>query len=77
MAIYKIFQEAVFGLEDIARMSNAYEMVLAKLQLAKRDDPITQVIAAKVIELFRAGEHDPAILCQKVVSDLEAQPRKA
>ena len=55
MAIYKIFQEAVFGLEDIARMSNAYEMVLAKLQLEKRDDPITQVIAAKVIELFRGG----------------------
>ena len=72
MTIYKLFQEATFGPDDIARISSAYEMVLLKLQLANRSDPITQIIASKVIELFRLGEHDPAILCQKVVSDLEA-----
>jgi hypothetical protein len=73
VAIYKLFEDASFGPDEIARMSSAYEMTLVTLQLANRTDPITQLIAAKVIQLFRAGQSDPALICQKIISEVRVE----
>ena len=42
--------------EAIARMSAAYEEVLRVLQLADRQDPITELVAKKVIDVCQSGE---------------------
>jgi hypothetical protein len=56
MAIYRIFKTMAFQPEAIARMSAAYEEVLRVLQLADRQDPITELVAKKVIDVCQSGE---------------------
>jgi hypothetical protein len=49
------------------------------LQLScDREDPLTEVIVLKIVELAKAGERDPDILCGKVLVDLAtpAEPRR-
>jgi hypothetical protein len=41
------------------------------LQLScDRDDPLTEVVITKIVELAKAGERDPAILCSRVLAQL-------
>ncbi|MBX9827630.1 MAG: hypothetical protein K2Y27_21870 [Xanthobacteraceae bacterium] len=70
MAIYRLFQEAAFGLEETERMQVAYESALKLLRLSDRADPITELIAKKIVEAIRKGGHDPAETCTRVLSDL-------
>jgi hypothetical protein len=70
VAIYQYLQESSFGPDEIACMAAGYECVLRELHLADRKDPITEVIAKKIIELSRKGERDPAHLCAKAIKEL-------
>jgi hypothetical protein len=53
MPLRHLLQGSVFGPETIEVMSAAYE------GLADRTDPITQLVAKKIIELAERGERDP------------------
>ena len=70
MAIYRHLSEASFGEADVERLGAAYECALKKLRLADREDPVTELIATKIIEIYRGGEHDPSHLCSRVLQDL-------
>ena len=59
MAIYRLLQRAAFTPEDIAPMVTAYEDCLRILELADRTDPVTEIIAKKIIEIRQTGERDP------------------
>jgi hypothetical protein len=70
MAIYRLLAEASFSQDDIDRMAAAYEAVLDELQLMDRTDPVTEVIAKKLIEITRSGEHDPVHICARTIKEL-------
>jgi hypothetical protein len=70
MAIYRHLSEASFDDAEAAQLSAAYEAALAKLRLADRRDPITELIAGKIIEAFRAGEREPSKLCARALREL-------
>jgi hypothetical protein len=70
MAIYRHFSEASFGAADIQRMGVAYEYALASLRLSDRHDPITEIVAGKIIQIFKAGEHDPKQICARALQEL-------
>ena len=70
MAIYRHLKEASFCEADLTRLAEAYECALTKLRLADRHDPVTELIATKVIEIYRGGDHDPAHVCGQVLKDL-------
>jgi hypothetical protein len=70
MAIYRIFQTIAFEPEAIATMSAAYEEALRVLQLANRQDPITELVARKVIEVAGTGERDPLKICEQTLRGL-------
>jgi hypothetical protein len=36
-----------------------------------REDPLTEVVVTKIVELAKAGERDPEILCFTVLADLD------
>jgi len=55
MAIYRLLQNSPLGPEEIAVLTDAYERTLLELQLVDRSDPITDMIAKKVIELGQRG----------------------
>ena len=72
MAIYRILQNAPFGPDEIARLVAAYERTLEALGLADRSDPITELVARKIIEISQTGVRDPALLAKRTIRDLGA-----
>ena len=70
MAIYRLIREAVFEPEAIERMSAAYEHALKVLGLADRNDPLTELIARKIIAIAETGETDPDRLCTRALDAL-------
>ena len=77
MAIYRIFRTTVFEPEEIVIMSAAYEHCLRVLQLADREDPITELVAQKIIKVARTGEPDPAKISERALQELGITPPPA
>jgi hypothetical protein len=51
-----------FGPEEIKILTAAFEDALQTLRLVDRTDPLTNIIAMRIIELARLGERDPVRL---------------
>ena len=62
MAIYRLLQNSAFAPEDIAPLVAAYEDCLRALELRDRSDPITELVAKKIIELAQTGIRDSSQL---------------
>ena len=77
MAIYRLLQNQAFGPEDIERMTVAYEAALKVLRLANRSDPITHIVAERIIEIAQTGVRDPAKLCAAALKDFDIPPEPA
>jgi hypothetical protein len=64
-------------------MRAAFYRVCDVLELScDREDPLTEIVVTKIVELAKAGERDPEILCFTVLADLdmpleEAIPRSS
>jgi hypothetical protein len=54
-------------------MGVAFEMVCVALRLADRSDLANEIIARRIIELAKAGEHNPDLLCENVLKEFRAQ----
>ena len=63
-----------FDLEDKRVLSVAFEMVCIALRIGDSDDGVKQAIATKIIELARAGERNPDILCEQALNDIRRLP---
>jgi hypothetical protein len=69
VAIYRLLRDAAFGSDEVERITAAYESVLKLLRLSDRTDPITELIAQRVIEIARKGEPDPGRISMDVLTD--------
>jgi hypothetical protein len=70
MAIYKLIQNTAFEPKDIERLVMAYEETLHALRLKERSDPITQLVAEKIIAIGRIGIEDPAEISKLALKEL-------
>jgi hypothetical protein len=70
MAIHRLLQNAPLGPEEIAVLTEAYEATLRKLGLVDRSDPITQLIAKKIIEIGQRGIRDPEQISALTIKEL-------
>jgi hypothetical protein len=77
MAIYRLLKFSAFDPEEIRCMTAAYEDALRVLQLANRQDPITELVAKKIIEVAQLGERDPKRLCDNALTELGINPEKS
>ena len=59
MPILRILQNSPLHPEDIRRLVAAYEKTLQALGLKDRSDPITEIVARKIIEIGQTGLRDP------------------
>ncbi|MGQ0683504.1 hypothetical protein [Bradyrhizobium sp.] len=61
MTIHRLLllQNIPLSPEDIGRLVTAYETTLKSLELTSRSDPITEIVARKVIEIGQTGVRDP------------------
>ena len=58
------------GLEDRRIVGLAFEMVCITLRVGDCDDGVKQAIATKIIDLAKAGEHNPDLLCERTLEDI-------
>jgi hypothetical protein len=70
MTIHRLLKNATFAPEEIERLVTAYEETLRRLGLKDRSDPITQLVAEKIIAIARLGIEDPTELCKLVLKEL-------
>jgi hypothetical protein len=66
-------REASFGPEETARMAAAYEAALEKLGLVDCADSMTELIAAKIIEIARNGKQRAEAICDQALKELGAR----
>ncbi len=72
MAIYRFLQNLPFGPEEVAVLVRAYERALKEIGLVDRNDPITEMVAKKIIEVAQRGVREPIAMSQLAVKELGA-----
>ena len=70
MTIYTLLKNTTFGPEEIERLVTAYEETLRALGLKDRSDPITQLVAEKIIAAGRLGIEDSAEISKVALKEL-------
>jgi hypothetical protein len=60
MPINRLLNDGVFAPEEIDALNQAYDIALTRLCLVDRNDPITEIVAKKVVDVARSGITDPA-----------------
>jgi hypothetical protein len=70
MPIYRLLQNVPMGPEEIARLTTAYEETLRTIGLVDRNDPITEMIARKIIEIGQRGVQDPMRLSELAIKEM-------
>jgi hypothetical protein len=55
-------------------MGVALEMTYAAFHLTDRANPVVAIVANRIIELAKSGEHSPDRLCERVLADLSKPP---
>jgi hypothetical protein len=73
MPIYRLLQNSPLGPEEIAVLTEAYEGTLRKLKLVDRNDPVTEMIAKKIIELGQRGVRQAEQLIELAMKELRIE----
>jgi hypothetical protein len=68
--IHRLLLQGSFDPVDIERLTAAYNAALELLRLKDKTDPICELIAAKIIVVYRSGERDPARVCARALKEL-------
>ena len=75
MAIYRLLENAHLNPEQITALTAAYEHCLQEMGLVDRNDPVTEIIAQKILEVAQRGEINPHRLCDQAMTELGIPPR--
>jgi hypothetical protein len=70
VATRRALQHGGFSPVEVERLSRAYEDALRTLGLVDRTDPVTEIVAKKIIEIATTGESDPAAISARAIADL-------
>jgi hypothetical protein len=69
MAIQRLLERSGLPPHDVERLRRAYHDALHALHLVDRNDPVTEIIARKIIEIGKGGG-DPAEIAKLAIKDL-------
>jgi hypothetical protein len=69
MPINRLLKDSKLTPEQIERLNKAYTFTLHSLSLVDRNDPLTELVARKVIEIG-ATVHDPAEIAKVALKGL-------
>ena len=73
MPITQFLGNSKFDPETRRIMGVAFEMARVALNVEDRGDLANEVIAKRIIELAKAGELNPDVLCEGVVKEFREQ----
>jgi hypothetical protein len=69
MPIDRLLKDSKLPPDDIERLSQAYTFTLRSLNLVDRNDPVTEIVARKVIQIG-ASVHDPVEIAEETIKRL-------
>ena len=69
MPIGRLLKDSKLGQDEIKRLSAAYTYALRSLSVVDRNDPLTEMLARKIIEVG-ATESDPAKISEIAIKRL-------
>jgi len=69
MPINRLLANTV-SLDDVKRLNLAFERALHDLQLVDRNDPLTDIVAQKIIAVGLGGVRDPADIAESVLKEI-------
>jgi hypothetical protein len=69
MPINRLLANSKLGPDEIKRLNAAYAYALRSLSVVDRDDPLTELLANKIIEVG-ATERDPAKISEIAIKRL-------
>jgi hypothetical protein len=70
VAIYRMLQGTAFDEHAVKVMTAAYEGILSELGLTDRTDPLTEIVATKIITRCQMGERDAERICELALKDI-------
>jgi hypothetical protein len=71
VAIYRLLKSRTIEPNEISRISEAYEEALRVLCVKDRDDPLTEMIAKKIIKIAQTGVKEPAEISALAIKELQ------
>jgi hypothetical protein len=60
MPINRLLKDSKLEPNQIELLNRAFKQALRSLSLVDRNDPLTEIVARRIIEVGRTGIHDPA-----------------
>lgn len=70
VAVRRLLAKSPLGPEEIDVLVKAYEKTLHALSLVDRNDPLTEMVAKKIIEIGQMGLRDPAQISAQVLKEI-------
>jgi hypothetical protein len=72
MPIVRLLQQSSFDPDAIEVIAGAFDIACSALGLSDRTDPLTEIIAKRIIEAAQSGERDPLKLSRLAIDSLSA-----
>jgi hypothetical protein len=72
MSIVFLRESPPFVQDEIVDMAHAVDDVCKVLEIPPDDAPAMKAIAERVVEHAKRGERDPAVLAERVISEMRA-----
>jgi hypothetical protein len=70
-----IKNDVAFSPDEVAILIAVFEETLKELELVDREDPVTQLVAKRIIELAKQGERDPKQLFDLTIKSIRRPKR--
>jgi hypothetical protein len=70
MPINRLLANTALAPGERERLNEAYELTLRKVGLVDRNDPLTEIIAKKIIEIGRSGDFTPEQISRLAIEAL-------
>ena len=74
MPINRLLKDSKLKPDEIEILNRAFEEALRALSLTDRNDPLTELLARKIIELGATGVRDPKEITKLAVEQLGRPP---
>ena len=71
MPINRLLKGSNLTAAGIENLNRAFDLALKKLGLVDRNDPITEIVAAKIVEVARRGPRDPTEISNVALAELQ------
>ena len=70
MPVNRLLRDSKLEPKVVEGLNRAFEQALRSLHLVDRNDPLTELVARKIIEIGAGGVSDPAEIAKRTVEEL-------